>query len=127
MSSLFYTSADTAAYQQFLGGRSTTLTRNTRMSYAGAMFAGHGPYVLLFGGDPHGETDGTFSTYLRLGDAAATELYGDSTLKESDWYQFKLTMNFSVPGCAATLSYKDLTAGDPGFTQDGTLVNKNLG
>ena len=57
----------------------------------------------------------------------AAEYYGDSGLKGGDWYQFKLGLNFSVAGCAATLYYRDLTAGQSAFTQDGTLVNVNLG
>lgn len=55
-----------------------------------------------------------------------TLLWGDVLLYDH-WYEFRLTVDFSVYGGSATLSYRDVTAGATVFTIDSVIQNVNLG
>ncbi|HJT81826.1 MAG TPA: PEP-CTERM sorting domain-containing protein [Chthoniobacterales bacterium] len=102
-STFTYTSADTNVQWQFDGIGAGVATQ---LHFLGITFGYQG------------------GSYLRI--ANDQELFGDSLLA-SDWYQFRLSVDFSVPGVSASLSYRDLTAGSLTFIQDGTLQNINLG
>jgi hypothetical protein len=82
---------------------------------AGLVPAGRGSATGLIG-ISHTAAD-TPRTYYRMTTADATELQGDR-LEVGHWYDIRLTMDFSVPGGLARLSYRDQTAGQTGFTPD---------
>jgi hypothetical protein len=62
-----------------------------------------------------------------------TEYFGDP-LSTTDWYQFRLVIDFSVftlngnrgTGGLGTLFYRDLTLGETTFTEDGTIRNIDM-
>jgi hypothetical protein len=54
------------------------------------------------------------------------EHYGD-VLTVGDTYDMRMNMDLSVAGGRATVSYRDITAGQEAFTQDSKLVNVAMG
>lgn len=72
-------------------------------------------------------SDGNARAYFR--DVVAdkyNEHYGDA-LTEGHTYDIRLTANLGVAGGLATVSYRDITAGQTEFTQDSSLVNVAMG
>ena len=55
-----------------------------------------------------------------------TEHYGDA-LTLGNTYDMQLTVDLSTAGGLATVSYRDVTAGDTDFTTDSSLVNIPMG
>jgi hypothetical protein len=53
-------------------------------------------------------------------------LTGDGLLYDH-WYEYRVIVDFSVPGGSATLSYRDVTGGATAFTNDRVIHNVNLG
>lgn len=109
--------------QRSLGSTFTYTPADTNVEWQfDGIGAGGGATQLSLLGITFGEQSN--AAYLRL--ANSQELLGDA-LTSSDWYQLRLSLNFSVPGVSASLAYRDLTANSLTFTQDSVLQNINLG
>jgi hypothetical protein len=64
--------------------------------------------------------------YVREAGPRGVEYFGDGGIKANHWYNVKLVVDFSVPGGAATLYHRDLTAGEESFVQDSLLRNVEM-
>jgi hypothetical protein len=111
--SIYFTSADTNVEEELWAY--TSDANPAGGASGGFTFAGKNKWFLLPG------LSGGQTSYYN-----GTWLAGD-TLTAGDWYQIKLTMDFSTVGGLATLYYKDLTTPDADFTMDGTLQNVPMG
>lgn len=114
-SPVYFTSADTAAEQQY--SAYLDISDTGQQALAGAWFNGTHVYQCVYGIGDSGKS------YFRS--ATDIESIGD-TLTNAHWYDFKLVMDFSVAGGEAQLYYKDVTAGDPTFTQDMAIGTINM-
>jgi len=108
---LFYTSVDTDIHWRLRARNGNGFPVNSAWGGGGrARFGLEG-----------GATD--TATYL---DSPGFAGKGD-LINGSHWHEFELVVDFSVLGGEATLFHRDLTAGIPTFTMDGTIQNKSLG
>lgn len=107
-----YTAADTAVVWRFQGLVGVSCCNsNSIVSFLGQS--------INFGLDKTPQGD------LRTNLYAGGTLFGDSLLF-AHWYEIRVTIDFSIAGGLATLSYRDMTLGHDTFTVDEILRNINL-
>ena len=114
---LDYTAADTAIEWR-VDARATETSFGT--AHAGAVFSL----------TPAPNSTGFVGIGWQYGRALITNALGTNSqgaILNSDWYQYRMLINFSVNGGSGSLSYRDLTTGQSSFTPDPALQNINLG
>ncbi len=66
-------------------------------------------------------------TFLFSGANGSGVNYRGDSLTLGDWYEIRISIDFSQVGGRATLEYRNLSMGQTMFTTDGTIVNRPLG
>ena len=108
-----YTAADTAVVWQYQG-------------LVGVSCCNSDSTVAFLGQSVNFGLEKTPQGILRANLRTDFNSYDGDALEFAHWYEIRVTIDFSVAGGLATLSYRDMTLGEDTFTVDKILRNINL-